>query len=75
MPDEHHPDKPFWLVWNPAGRPPLYRHESQLAATSEAERLARANPGQTFVVLESVCSRRIDAMLRQDLRPGSDIPF
>lgn len=67
--------KSFWLVWNADGRNPQYRHSTEKAATTEAERLARLHPGQTFVVLESVCCRRVDDMLRIDLRPVDDIPF
>lgn len=66
---------PFWLVWNPNGHSPAYKHPSPERATAEAERLARVNPGQTFVVLESVCGRRVDDMLRIEMRPGSDVPF
>jgi hypothetical protein len=42
---------PFYLVWNPNGRAPSRRHPSRAAASLEAERLARANPGQEFYVL------------------------
>lgn len=66
---------PFWLVWNPNGRSPTYKHPSVECATAEAERLARIHPGQTFVVLESVRARRVDDMLRIEMRPDSDIPF
>lgn len=43
---------PFYLVWNPAGRTPQFKHESITAARIEAERLARVYPGLEFYVLE-----------------------
>ncbi len=46
--------EPFWLVWNPQGYNPQRKHNTEEGATREAERLARANPGQTFIVMESV---------------------
>lgn len=51
--------KKFFMVLG-AGEP-CYRHDSQLSAEREAERLATQNPGQEFVVLESlsVCSHRV----------------
>lgn len=66
---------PFWFVWNPGGRNPAFRHRSEESAVDEAERLARNNPGETFVVLESVCARRVDSMLRIDMRASDGIPF
>jgi hypothetical protein len=42
---------PFYLVWNPNGREPPRRHPSRVAASIEAEWLARAKPGQEFYVL------------------------
>lgn len=65
----------FWFVWNPDGRSPSYKHPSEAAAVGEAERLARLHPGNTFVVLESICARRVDNMLCIDMRSNSDIPF
>ncbi len=65
----------FWLVWNPNNRNPTHRHSSEASATSEAERLARLHPGETFVVLESVCARRVDDMLRLDMRQDREVPF
>lgn len=68
----------FWLVWNPANtRSPEYRHFSEASAINEAERLAAAYPGATFVVLHSVCARRCATMERIDLSglSADEIPF
>jgi hypothetical protein len=44
----------FWLVWSPSGmRPPTYRHTTEAAARTEAERLARLRPGAEFFVLRA----------------------
>jgi len=66
---------PFWFVWSDGGGVPTHKHRTEESAVAESERLARAHPGQTFIVLESVCARRIDDMLRIGLRPDCDIPF
>lgn len=67
---------PFWLVWNPNGKNPSYRHAFEANAIREAERLARENPGETFVVLASVAARSTADMQRIDLRaPADDHPF
>ena len=47
----------YWLVHG-AG-PTNHRHETKAAAIREAERLARENPGQAFVVLEAVEAIRL----------------
>lgn len=44
----------FWMVWNPAGRPPSVKHFSRADADKEANRLAVLNPGQRFFVLKAV---------------------
>lgn len=68
--------EPFWLVWNPEGyNPPQCKHNTEEGATREAERLARANPGQTFIVMESVGALVADNIQRTDLRPDSGRPF
>jgi hypothetical protein len=46
--------KSRYFVWNPQGRVPSFEHSSIVNAKLEAERLARLNPGQRFIVLESV---------------------
>lgn len=69
-------NEPFWFVWNPNGRVPVYQHPSAKAAVAEAERLARLNSGETFVVLQSVCAVQVNDIQRTDLRPNiDDIPF
>jgi hypothetical protein len=68
-------DQAFWFVWNVNGNAPRYQHASPTSAVTEAERLARANPGETFVVLQSVCARCVNDMQKIDLRPSDDIPF
>lgn len=44
----------FWLVWSPNGGAPRFRHTNEASAKAEAERLALANPGTTFIVLQSI---------------------
>ena len=62
----------FWLVWSPTGHKlPSFRHPSIGSATSEAERLATAHPGQIFVVLEPVAARRVDSMVRTQYVGGT----
>jgi hypothetical protein len=48
----------FWMVWNPLRSQPTHKHHSFESAKTEAERLARANPNEEFIVLESVGSCR-----------------
>ncbi len=43
----------FWMIHATGGGAPSVRHPSAAIAEREAERLARANPGQEFVVLEA----------------------
>lgn len=50
----------FWMVWNPQGQAPTRQHENKLSAEREAERLARANRGQRFIVLQSIGERVVD---------------
>lgn len=71
--------KQFWMVKG-AG-PANATHRTRHLAENEAERLARANPGTEFFVMEAVAvHRRIDVE-RTSLRPGDrftreeEIPF
>lgn len=54
--DDNQSHEKFYFVWNPNGSTPKYRHFSEVAARTEAARLAGMNPGQEFIVLESLCS-------------------
>jgi hypothetical protein len=70
----------FWMIWNPEGNMPRFCHDTEAAAETEAERLARLNPGQSFYILEAVQRYRVDSLQRMHLRPqqpefADDIPF
>lgn len=65
-------DESFFMVWNPNGRPPMYRHMTRNAAITEAERLARENTGAQFFVLQAIEMRMVDGMQRVTLE---DCPF
>ena len=47
------PVNKFWLVWNPQGHSPHYRHLTEESARTEAARLARCSPTDHFYVLEA----------------------
>lgn len=44
----------FWLVWADNGGTPMHKHASYQSAKDEAKRLARANSGKKFHVLEHI---------------------
>lgn len=44
----------FWMVWRDDSSASTVQHPSLQSAKQEAERLARANIGNRFVVLESL---------------------
>ncbi|BBL69728.1 hypothetical protein [Methylogaea oryzae] len=64
----------FWIVWNPEGRNPRFRHTTEPSAIGEAERLAREHPGQMFIVLEAKAARLVDDMIRTTF-DDLNIPF
>jgi len=52
----------FWLVWNERRDAPTHKHSTPESARAEAERLAIANPGHEFHVLEvksTACYARV----------------
>jgi len=64
----------FWMVWNPVGRAPTYKHGNRGSAQREAERLAEGNPGHSFYVLHAISrSSRPPNVMTVELCDG--IPF
>jgi hypothetical protein len=69
----------FWMVLG-SGQP-THRHQSEQSARTEAERLARTNPGCEFYVLQAVavCVKSDvtwnDLEDRDNMLDGVPIPF
>lgn len=64
----------FWLVWNPQGHSPVVQHDTKASAERESERLARANRGQRFIILQSIGERVVDDV-QVITHVGEDLPF
>ena len=47
-------DDRFWMVYGHGQRRPVVRHKTEASALSEAEKLAKANPGVRFYVLQPI---------------------
>jgi len=62
----------YWIVWREGGGAPVVKHENPGLATKEAERLARAHPGERFVVLQAVRARQVKDL---ECIEFDDIPF
>lgn len=63
----------FWMVWNPQRNAPRVKHFNRDSAIDEAKRLARENPGEEFVVLQSIGrARRVDVDF---VEHGAPLPF
>lgn len=62
----------FWMVWSPQGHAPTAKHDEFRSAEGEAERLARANPGKEFYILQAVEVRMVNDMQRVRL---DQVPF
>jgi hypothetical protein len=50
-----------YLVWNMDGRMPTHAHSSYDSAITEAERLAKENPGHVFHVMASVGFAKVES--------------
>ena len=62
----------FFMVYRENGSPPTFRHATQTAAEKEAERLARAYPGNKFHVLACISSVKITDL---DWTRANIVPF
>ena len=65
----------FWLVWNPQGHAPTRQHDTRDSAKREAERLARANRGQRFIVLQSMSECVVDEVQHIEHEDWEENPF
>ncbi|WP_375187719.1 hypothetical protein [Sphingobium yanoikuyae] len=66
----------FYIVWNPEGQNPRVRHEGWCGAAEEAKRLAIANPGQEFFVMQA--HRRVTTpqpVEIEDFYTDLEVPF
>lgn len=69
-------EEKFWMVWNPSGRQPSFRHHSRESADTEAKRLAALNPGQQFFVLKAMTGWLAEATPVKPIKlERSEIPF
>ena len=56
-------DADFFMLWTKTGHLPRYRHATFDLAATEAERLARENPGKKFIVLKAVAKYHVEPKL------------
>jgi hypothetical protein len=52
--------KETWWLWQKRDHPPRFAWESEEAANTEAQRLARRYPGNSFIVMHSVRQFRVE---------------
>ena len=66
----------FYIIWNPEGMNPRVRHDCWGSAAEEAQRLALANPGKDFFVMQAL--RRVSTpkpIEIEDFDTELDVPF
>jgi hypothetical protein len=63
----------FWMVLG--NGMPVQRHYIEQVAKSEAERLARTNRGQEFVVLEAIRVCKATDVVWDEYEVGDELPF
>lgn len=68
-------DDSFFVVWEPQNGPPIVKHDSYESAKREAMRLARANRGRRFYVLQSRAHAVLDEVQFVEHDDGCEIPF
>lgn len=65
----------FWLVWCEGGDASTYKHDTELSARTEAERLAKLNRGRTFHVMEVIASVKVTDVMWREYGGPEDCPF
>ncbi|MDQ2762675.1 MAG: hypothetical protein M3Y22_04050 [Pseudomonadota bacterium] len=68
-------EPPFWLVWNEKGFPPKFKHTSSYDAEAEAQRLAAAKPGTSFVVLAPTARVTMKSVEFERFDVDAEVPF
>ena len=63
----------FWLVWCDGGGAPTVKHATYESAKNEARRLAQANRGKRFAVLQAIAHAVVDDVQFVEYR--DEIPF
>ena len=48
----------FWIVWNPFGLNPKFKHMDKESAIAEAERLAKQSYSNEFIVMEAIVLKK-----------------
>lgn len=69
------PEPPFYLVWCEGGGAPRFKHGDPMDAEQEASRLAKENPGRSFVVLAPVVRITAQSVTVERFDPDAYIPF
>ena len=64
----------FFVVWNPEHGLPRFRHALRRDAEEEAKRLAKANPGATFITMRAEKGFTVNDPV-QVVNFVDDIPF
>jgi hypothetical protein len=66
-------EKMFYLVWNPFGHSPSFRHATYDSALKESRRLAQENPCATFYVLAAMSKSKNVSVQTVELE--RELPF
>jgi hypothetical protein len=58
-----------WWIWQKNGHPPRFAWPTEEQANAEAQRLARRNPGQAFIVMHSTRKFRVEVPETEAVAP------
>lgn len=65
----------FFLVWNPNGGNPYFKHPTAETAKAEAMRLGAQNPKDSFFVLEAIGEVTTKPVVQAQWNPAINMPF